>query len=30
MALVHYDADFDIAAEVVEFAGRWVAPRNSI
>ena len=30
MTLVHYDADFDIAAEVIEFDNRWVAPRGSI
>jgi predicted nucleic acid-binding protein len=30
MTLVHYDADFDIAAEVIDFDSRWVAPRGSI
>ena len=30
LTLVHYDADFDIAAEVVTFEHLWVAPRGSI
>lgn len=30
ITLVHYDADFDIAAEVIPFEGRWVAPRGSL
>jgi predicted nucleic acid-binding protein len=30
MTLVHYDADFDIAAEVIDFDSRWVAPRGSV
>ena len=28
--LVHYDADFDIAGEVISFQSRWVAPRGSL
>ncbi len=30
LTLVHYDADFDIAGEVIAFKGQWVAPRGSI
>ena len=30
ITLVHYDADFDIAAEVLSFDARWVAPRGSL
>ncbi len=30
ITLVHYDADFDIAAEVISFDARWVAPRGSL
>ena len=30
ITLVHYDADFDIAAEVLSFNARWVAPRGSL
>lgn len=30
LTVVHYDADFEIAAEVIEFSHRWVAPRGSI
>ena len=29
LTLVHYDADFDTAAEVIEFEQRWVATRGS-
>lgn len=30
LTLVHYDADFDIATEVISFDHRWVAPRGTI
>lgn len=30
LTLVHYDADFDIAGEVIVFDRRWVAPRGSL
>ncbi len=30
LTLVHYDADFDVAAEVIAFKHQWVAPRGSI
>lgn len=30
LTLVHYDADFDIAEEVITFKGQWVAPRGSL
>jgi len=30
MTLVHYDADFEIAAEVLPFEHRWVLPRGSV
>jgi len=30
LTLVHYDADFDIASEVMAFDHRWVAPRGSL
>jgi len=30
MAIVHYDADFEIAAEVLTFEHRWVLPRGSV
>jgi predicted nucleic acid-binding protein len=30
ITLVHYDADFDIASEVMAFDQRWVAPRGSL
>ncbi|RNI25254.1 PIN domain-containing protein [Flexivirga caeni] len=30
LTLVHYDADFDIAAEVIDFENQWVAPRGSL
>jgi hypothetical protein len=29
VTIVHYDADFDIAADVLPFEHRWVAPRGS-
>lgn len=30
LTLIHYDADFDVAAEVLPFDHRWVAPRGSL
>lgn len=30
LTLIHYDADFDIAAEVLAFDHRWVAPRGKL
>ena len=30
IALVHYDADFDIVGEVIDVDRRWVAPRGSL
>ena len=30
LTLVHYDSDFEIAAEVITFEHRWVAPRGSL
>ncbi len=30
LTLVHYDADFDTAAEVIDFEQRWVATRGTI
>ncbi len=30
LTLLHYDADFDIAAEVIQFDHRWVAPRGTL
>jgi predicted nucleic acid-binding protein len=30
MTVVHYDADFEIAAEVLSFEHRWVLPRGSV
>jgi predicted nucleic acid-binding protein len=30
LTLVHYDADFDTAAEVIDFEHRWVAQRGTI
>jgi hypothetical protein len=30
MTVVHYDADIEIAAEVLTFEHRWVLPRGSI
>jgi len=29
MTVVHYDADFEIAAEVLPFQHRWILPRGS-
>ena len=28
--VLHYDSDFDIAAEVLDFEHRWVVPRGSV
>ncbi|MGY1822944.1 PIN domain-containing protein [Geodermatophilus sp. SYSU D00079] len=30
MTVLHYDADFEIAAEVLAFEHRWVLPRGSV
>lgn len=30
LTVLHYDADFELAAEVIEFEHRWVAPRGTI
>lgn len=30
LTVVHYDADFDLAATVVNFDHRWVVPRGSV
>ena len=30
LTLIHYDGDFDIAAEVLPFEHRWVAPRGTL
>lgn len=30
VTVVHYDQDFEIAAEVVDFTHRWVVPRGSV
>lgn len=30
LTVVHYDADFDIAAEVIDFDHRWVAERGTL
>jgi predicted nucleic acid-binding protein len=30
MTVVHYDTDFEIAAEVLSFEHRWVLPRGSV
>ena len=30
LTLIHYDADFEIAAQVLSFDHRWIAPRGSI
>jgi predicted nucleic acid-binding protein len=30
MTIVHYDADFEIAAEVLAFEHRWVVPRGTV
>lgn len=30
MGVVHYDADFDVLAEVLPFESRWIAPRGAL
>jgi hypothetical protein len=30
MTVIHYDADFNIAADVLAFDHRWVAARGSL
>jgi predicted nucleic acid-binding protein len=30
MTVLHYDSDFEIAAEVLEFQHRWVLPRGTV
>ena len=30
VTIVHYDADFEIAAEVLDFEHRWVLPRGAV
>jgi predicted nucleic acid-binding protein len=30
MTVLHYDSDFQIAAEVLEFEHRWVGPRGTV
>ena len=30
VTIVHYDSDFEIAAEVLEFEHRWVVPRGTV
>jgi len=30
LVVIHYDADFEIASEVVEFDQRWVVPRGTL
>jgi predicted nucleic acid-binding protein len=30
LTVIHYDADFEIAAEVLAFEHRWVLPRGSV
>lgn len=30
LTVVHYDADFDTAAEVLDFEQRWIAPRGTV
>jgi predicted nucleic acid-binding protein len=30
LTVIHYDADFDIAAEILDFEHRWVAGRGSL
>ena len=30
MTVLHYDGDFEIAAEVIEFEHRWVVPRGTM
>ena len=30
VTIVHYDADFEMAAEVLEFEHRWILPRGTV
>ncbi|MGV1006951.1 MAG: PIN domain-containing protein [Candidatus Nanopelagicales bacterium] len=30
LVVIHYDADFEIASEVVEFRQQWVVPRGTV
>ena len=30
VTIVHYDADFEMAAQVLEFEHRWVLPRGTV
>lgn len=30
LTVIHYDADFEIAAEVIDFNHQWVGPRGSV
>ncbi|MEJ7569304.1 MAG: hypothetical protein WKF41_13675 [Gaiellaceae bacterium] len=30
VGVLHYDAHFDLLAEVLEFESRWIAPRGSL
>ena len=30
LSIVHYDADFDVAAEVIDFDQQWVAERGTL
>lgn len=30
LTVLHYDADFDTASDVIEFDHRWVAPRGAV
>lgn len=30
LTVIHYDADFDVAADVIDFNRQWVAPRGSL
>jgi predicted nucleic acid-binding protein len=30
MTVLHYDGDFEITAEVIEFEHRWVVPRGTV
>jgi predicted nucleic acid-binding protein len=30
MTVLHYDSDFEIAAEVLDFEYRWVVPRGTV
>ena len=30
MTVLHYDSDFEIAAEILDFEHRWVLPRGTV